>query len=244
VELEKKWQHRFSYRALRFKEPHEISHWTKQGFRIRKKIIGQQIQGLYKKGQRILDLGSGPGPYAQYFDSPVLLDYSRQVFVRRPGQVPCHPVCGDFNALPFPENTFDGVLSVGLLQCRRLKREDLKKFALVLKKGSWFLFETLNCEWRGLADEMSPEALSRIKKEFKTNGRDACYIVLDDFVLYHAQSLIQWFEQSGLSVLGLKYLYILGQPLKLLEEPLHAFRLFNFSGRQYAKSFYIFGKKE
>jgi SAM-dependent methyltransferase len=243
VELEKKWRAKFAERAVRCRTPSEISHWTAQGFETRLNKIGKELRRLFLPGQRVLDLGSGPGAYSQFLGRPVLLDYAREVFTRTPPGASPLRVCGDFQTLPFRPTVFDGVLCVGVLQCRRLKRADLSGVANLLKPKGWFLFETLNCESAFFAFELAPLERDRLRKFLSRTDTDPCYYILEEYVTYQASKLIPWFEEAGLKVRGVRYLCA-PDPLGIIKA-LAANRVFPpVALKHYSRSFYIFGVKE
>lgn len=242
MELEKKWQRTFADRATRFETPHEISHWTPKGFETRRNRIAREIKKLHRPGERVLDLGSGPGHYGGLFEHPVLVDYAREVFSRTPSALSLHRVCADFGALPFRSGSFDGLLCVGVLQCRRLTQEDLAGAARVLKPGGWFLFETLNCESTFLHYDLRGAQFERLARFIGRKEEGPCYFLLDEYVIYQAGKLIPWFERAGLKVRGLQYLCF-PDPVSLVQE-LVAHRACPAPvPKNFAKSFYLFGVK-
>ena len=244
MELENKWQRIFSQRAVTFHKPHEISHWTEKGFALRRKKIGKRIRSLYRRGEGVLDLGSGPGHYASFFQAPVLLDYSLPVLKKAPDGCGGLRLCADFSALPFRERVFDGVLSVGLLQCRRLKEADLAGLSRVLKPGGWFVVETLNCEWKGLLAEMPRAERDRLADFVAGKGDSPCYFVHNDFVLYHPDKLKAWFRRAGLLVTDVEYVYSLcPPPIRLAARVLSDLGARGLSERELHRSFVLSGRK-
>ena len=179
----------------------------------------------------MLDLGCGPGPYAALFERPVLLDYAAPVFERLPTCQDGQRVCGDFTHLPFRDAVFDGVLSVGMLQCHRLFRAHLTGLARVLKPGAWFIIETLNSECAALLQGLQPRPKNALRG-FNASPGDRCHFVLDEFVVYHAGALARWFGEAGLPVSECRYLYAVG-----------AGRFLPVTTRRSAKSFYLAGVK-
>ncbi|MFH0921912.1 MAG: class I SAM-dependent methyltransferase [Fibrobacterota bacterium] len=232
MELEKHWQQVFSDRARRFTTPHEISHWTEKGFRLRFRRFTAEIKQRHVPGERVLDLGCGPGFYASLFKRPVLVDYAPAVFAHLPKDHDGLPVCGDFTSLPFRDRTFDGLLCVGLLQCHRLTRAHLRGLARVLKPGGWFVFETLNSECGALMDNL-PARKKTVLRDFNAAPGRRSHCVLDDFVVYQAESLARWFTDAGLHVELFRFIY-----------PVGTGRFLPTAIRRYAKSFYLTGRRE
>ncbi|OGS33822.1 MAG: hypothetical protein A2293_12185 [Elusimicrobia bacterium RIFOXYB2_FULL_49_7] len=244
MDLEKKWQAIFSQRALAFNTPHEISHWTEQGFHRRFNAIGKRLKKLHQKGQRVLDLGAGPGPYARFFDSPVLADYSFNVLQKVPPDPPTLRVCADLDHLPFRPETFDGLLCVGLLQCRRMKPDDLAALAALLKPGGWFLFETLNCDCRDLDEEMAPFQKTMLSTFRNAKSSAPAYFVYNDFVLYHSNRLETGLNKAGFDVTGKEFLYSeLPAPAEHFNRFLADLGLFANVERLHSRSFILYGIK-
>lgn len=244
VELEKKWRRKFSERALRCNTFHDISHWTQEGFRIRLRKISRELKALYRPGEQVLDLGSGPGAYANLFQAPVLYDYAVEVFSKSPSSTCTDKrVCGEIHHLPFKDQCFDGLLCVGVLQCCRLTRKDIVEAARPLKPGGWFLFETLNCESAHLHYNLKPLEQVQLTKFIARPETDPCFFALEDYTLYQAEKLLSWFEAASLRVSGLRYLCF-PDPASLMREWVTRPKHISMNTKTIAKSFYWFGRKE
>jgi len=244
VELEKGWQRRFNELALRHSEPHAMSHWTRHGFKIRVKYLSVEAAKRYRKGQRILDLGSGPGNCASWFEDQVLFDFSFNALNKIPATCRAAKVCGDFQSLPFFDKSFDGVVCVGLFQCHRLCMEHLRGLWRALKPGAWFLVETLNCEWHGLISDMDALQQRRYIEFLEADSEGVCYFVHNGcFVFYHPERLARWFGAAGFIVEGYSYLYTLNQTASLFRVPFNRVGYLNQKGKIFARSFYIYGRK-
>lgn len=99
-------------------------------------------------GGRCLEVGCGRGSISSYFAANgfdcVLLDYSRHVLgtardiFSRVGHR-ADFVCGDANGLPFASDSFDVVVSIGLLEHFDNIRTPLEEQIRVLKPGGTFL---------------------------------------------------------------------------------------------------------
>lgn len=244
MELEEKWRCVFSHRAAVFNTPHEISHWTEKGYLQRRKKIGGRIRKVLKKGHRVLDLGSGPGHYASFFESPVIMDYSLGVLRKTPAAARVLPVCADIRAFPFRKGAFDGLLSVGLLQCLRLKEADLRETAQALKSGGWFIVETLNCEWKGLLDGLPLRARKALDRFCADPEPAPSWFVHNDFVMYQADKLTALFKRAGLMVEKVEYVYsVLPAPLAAVGELMAGLGLGPLRDRDLSRSFVLYGRK-
>jgi ubiquinone/menaquinone biosynthesis C-methylase UbiE len=230
MDLSRKWQFIFTERARRYKTPHDISHWTKEGFAIRLKAIGNELKKLVIPGSSILDLGSGPGHYTKLLADPVLLDYTPAVFRNRTSSTDVKRVVGTFQNLPFKDCTFEGLLCVGVLQCMDLKIEHLKEVYRILKPGGWFLFETLNAECRELLDDLTRRDAKKLEKFLTPEMDSESHAVYDDFALYHAERLSREFNTVGLNVRAIKWMF----PYTLFPR---------LQMRFYTRCFYLCGRK-
>ncbi|MBL8025422.1 MAG: class I SAM-dependent methyltransferase [Fibrobacteres bacterium] len=231
MDLSRKWQFIFAERARRFKTPHDISHWSKEGFNIRFKAVGQELKRLVKPESRILDLGSGPGYYTSLLSNPVLFDYTHAVFKNVRSSKASDRVVGTMQYMPFKDSSFDGILCVGVLQCMDLKVEFLENVYNALKPGGWFLFETLNAECRELLDDLNKRDSKRLSQYLNDKSSSESHIVYDDFALYHADRLSADFAKAKLNVHAVKWMY----PYTLFPR---------LQMRYYTRCFYLWGRKE
>jgi len=113
------------------------------------------------EGKRILDAGCGVGMYVRHFQQlsqavyGVELDKSRAV---EAAGTSAGIVCASVEALPFPDDTFDVVLSHEVLEHVGDDRGAAEEALRVLRPGGrlvvfvpnrWWLFETHGVYWRG-----------------------------------------------------------------------------------------------
>jgi ubiquinone/menaquinone biosynthesis C-methylase UbiE len=116
-----------------------------------------------QRGERILDAGCGSGVFSVDLLScgPKLtsLDISLPM-LRRAGQkvkgFPCQMVLGDMLRLPFPENSFDKVVSITALEFIRDGKRAYEELSRVTKKRGSLVVATLNSlspwAWRRKAE--------------------------------------------------------------------------------------------
>lgn len=240
MDLSSKWRAIFSERARRFKTPHDISHWSKEGFKVRLNAITKELKTIALPDDKVLDLGSGPGFYASLFKQPVLFDYATSVFGRTPAAAKAHKVVGAFQSIPFKDESFDGLLCVGVLQCMDLQNSDIEGASRVLKKGGWFLFETLNAESLELQGDLGPKESARLRSFLQSDTNlSEDHLTYTDFALYQAERLALRFERAGLTVTGVRWLYPSG-----ILPTLRAGLFLNASHMRYkARCFYLLGRK-
>lgn len=110
-------------------------------------------------GQRIADLGCGPGFYARAFREAgadvVPIDNS-EAELTYAGDAPQGYVLADAGALPFAEASFDGVFCSNLLEHTPNTPDVLREIARVLRPGGWGYISWTNwySPWGG--HDMSP----------------------------------------------------------------------------------------
>ncbi len=236
MDLSRKWKFIFAERARRYRTPHEISHWTKRGFEVRYKIIGKHLSDLYENNHTILDLGSGPGYYTELLSNPVLFDYTPAVFHAKSActnnfNKNAKRVVGTLQNLPFKNNLFDGVLCVGVLQCMDISDDHLAGVARIIRRGGWFLFETLNAECVSIQDDLAKGDCKRLINFLNDNQNNNSHIVFSDFSLYHADKLSNQFMRIGLRVKLVKWMFPADS---LLPQKI---------SRTNAQCFYLYGEK-
>lgn len=115
-------------------------------------------------GKRILEAGSGAGRFTEvllrYGAEVYSFDYSSAVEANRENNMPNDRLTlfqGDIRHIPFPDDFFDAVVCLGVLQHTPDTRESLKELARVLKPGGelvtdhykWHLgnFTSLHLVW-------------------------------------------------------------------------------------------------
>ncbi len=112
------------------------------------------------KGEIILDAGCGTGVFTQDILSAgskvIGLDISRPMLIKAGTKLerfPFHPVVGNILNLPFPESSFDKVVSITALEFIRDTEAAVRELFRVAKSGGTIIVATLN--------SLSPWALKR-----------------------------------------------------------------------------------
>jgi ubiquinone/menaquinone biosynthesis C-methylase UbiE len=130
-----------------------------------KKYEGQLILDLLepKQGEIILDAGCGTGVFTLDIllsgSQVVGLDISLPMLIRagkKLKEFPFQMVLADMLNLPFPESSFDKVVSVTAVEFIKDAKEAVEELFRVTKKGGYIVVGTLN--------SLSPWASSRIAK--------------------------------------------------------------------------------
>lgn len=86
----------------------------------------------------ILDIGAGTGISAKYFKNIVLLDPSKEMLKGAKGK----KVIGKAEDIPFPDKTFDAIISITSLHHTKIK-EAIKEIKRVSKKNCKYAFTVL-----------------------------------------------------------------------------------------------------
>lgn len=133
------------------------NHWTRGrpenqiqlAFRNHWILFNELIENrLFNKGRRCLEVGCGRGTISAYFSdagyectlldkSPKAIDAARQIF--KTYKLKGDFVVGDVNNLGFCENSFDIVVSIGLLEHLRSVKRVVQQQIRVLAKGGILL---------------------------------------------------------------------------------------------------------
>jgi len=172
----------------------ECEAWVKDITKEPKKYVySSYFQTLFQnaKGSRTLDIGCGAGIFtfelAKFADelhafdlSQAMIDKVQQEAKKRNMKV--HTKIGDISKMPYPDNHFDFIVSVGVMECLNNPDQALKEIRRILKPGGkaairwmsdtglWVLFEDLK---RGIGHASGPfahnhipqtEVVSRLRK--------------------------------------------------------------------------------
>lgn len=133
-----RWRWFFQWRARTDQPDYLICDYASQrSFDWRQRSILDWI-GV-QQGKRILDVGCGPGSFAEPLtgDNEVIgVDFVSEMVARARQRGVC-PAQGDAAGLPFPSETFDLVLCIGVLQCIEDWRGALQELVrVVVPKGT------------------------------------------------------------------------------------------------------------
>ena len=168
--FEGQWRRRFERFGSGGTDEHGVWGWWGGGLRRRVALFQDLVdQGLFHPGGRVLELGCGAGTYVRLLAKrghpAVGLDYSlpslhRAVTADAPGAG--RYVAGEAYALPFADESFQGLVCIGVFQALTRPEEALREMLRVLAPGGRMLVETLN-PWSPVA--MARRARSRITGE-------------------------------------------------------------------------------
>ncbi len=192
-EFEREWQGRFGRFAQENSADHLISGWSESGL-LRRLAVFEELIGLHKiiVPSRILDLGCGAGSYVRYLTGHghevVGLDYSLPCLHRALDADPKRNglyVGGEAYHLPFYNECFDLVTSIGVLQALKDPERALDEMVRVLHPGGLLVVEFLN------AFEII--ALLKALRE-KMSGR------MPRLCTYSPLEVRRWFDRRGLKI--------------------------------------------
>ncbi len=146
------WRERFERFAQRYKADHNVSGWSCSGLKRRLALFNELIKKQdLQVPTHILDLGCGAGTYVRFLTSlghrVVGLDYSLPSLYRalsadkrRDG----HYTGGEAYNLPFCNESFDLVVSIGILQVLECPERVFDEIFRVLRPNGLFIVEFLN----------------------------------------------------------------------------------------------------
>jgi ubiquinone/menaquinone biosynthesis C-methylase UbiE len=150
--FEKEWQGRFERFAQCYEADHLVSGWSDSGMRRRLTLFNELLRGReLPPPARILDLGCGGGTYVRLLSGlghwVVGLDYSLPSLYRA-----CtadvkwagHYAAGEAYNLPFFDEHFDMVVSIGVLQALNRPERALDEIGRVLRHKGLLILEFLN----------------------------------------------------------------------------------------------------
>lgn len=150
--FEAQWRERFERFAEAFEDEPRISGWSDTGLRRRVAMFSALVPGLgLPEGARALELGCGGGTYVRLLGGigyrTVGLDYSvpslRRALAADPGRKGRY-LAGEAYDLPFPPETFDLVMSIGVLQALSDPARAIVEMSRVLRPGGTLVVEALN----------------------------------------------------------------------------------------------------
>lgn len=150
--FEEEWRERFKRFARSYDADHLVSGWSDNGLRRRLALFGELLRecGLSTPA-RILDLGCGAGTYVRFLaglgHQVVGLDYSLPSLYRALAADPKragHYAGGEAYSLPFRNECFDLVVSIGVLQAVGYPERALDEMVRVLRPKGFLVIEVLN----------------------------------------------------------------------------------------------------
>jgi ubiquinone/menaquinone biosynthesis C-methylase UbiE len=213
------WYNRFQEAAKKHQSDEEISLWTKPGLEKRLNVFFRVFDEAITSSKKVLDLGCGPGTYARLMTQRghkvVGVDYSTAMIykaMKKSKGLGIQYVVVDAHALPFAQDSFDVVASVGVFQTfstlSALKVIAEIKRVLLSKTGSLFLI-TLNAfSIKVLTDRL------RLLLSTKASDTGPEYKYTHRYNPYQLSKLLQ---EQGFKQIKLQGIFILPRNLSFLE---------------------------
>jgi ubiquinone/menaquinone biosynthesis C-methylase UbiE len=153
-QFEYEWRRRFERFAREHDQDYLVSGWSSAGLERRTSLFLDLLQRLSVKGQlSVLDLGCGAGTYVRLLRElghhVVGMDYSmpslkRAVEAEADSGKEASYVEADAYHLPFKSNSFDMVISIGVLQALDSCEGAIEEMVRVLRPSGCLILEFLN----------------------------------------------------------------------------------------------------
>ncbi len=148
---ETKWRERFARFGRDYSEDYLVSGWSRAGLNRRLELFHQFINDVLPRDSLVLDLGCGAGTYVRRLTSlghrVVGLDYSmpslHRACVADPDRRAAY-VAGEAYVLPFVDECFDAVVTIGVLQVLARPERALIEIHRVMRPGGLLILEFLN----------------------------------------------------------------------------------------------------
>ena len=199
--FDEEWQARFQRFGRGYEADHKVSGWSESGLERRLSLFAHLVseQNL-QSSSRILDAGCGAGTYVRFlaergFQS-VGMDYSWPSLQRALAADPQKNgryLGGDAYRLPFLNETFELVVSIGTFQAMENPSQALKEMVRVLRPKGLVVVECLN----------SRELISQVKTFLeRIKG------IAPKVRTYPPQEVEGWLEACGVTLVKRKAVYL------------------------------------
>lgn len=233
--FEKKWQKMFDGMAKSGIKDFEKSIWTEHGAEGHERYFFHHFDNLkLKKGAKILDVGCGPGTYTQVLSDRGFkvcgIDFSKEMIKIAKKRDSLHRITykqSSIYNLSFPNDYFDTVICIGVLQTTQNYKKALNELYRVTKPGGNFYLDALN-------KNSIKHALGKDKQKLKR---------------YYYSELSESCKRIGFSSVKVKGIYYFHSRLKILENFIIDMKIhkildtFLFLSQYGVNSFILTGKK-
>ena len=185
------WLFFFDQLAATSQDPTKTADWSRVGFQNRYQFVEDTLKDINKKKDfKLLDCGCGVGHYLKlardYKAYPIGLDFSFNMLhnVKQKGFL-CS--LGHIENIPFKDNSFDVILSIGSLQYLKCADKCINQFARILNPCGILILVTLS------------------KQSFVANYQR--FLGKEDKRVYTQKELATAIKSSGLTTKQLRYLF-------------------------------------
>ena len=195
------WRSRFQRFGRSYETDHQVSGWSEFGLQRRVSVFWKLFRDQkLPKTSKILDVGCGAGTYVRLLGEAgyqvVGLDYSFPTLQRAKSadsQNRYRFLEGDAYCLPFPDEKFDVIISIGIFQAIEHSQRVVDELVRVLRPNGLLIVECLN--GRGIAALISRMS----KKARETVPRVRTY----------SPNIVEgWFLHSGVTLLKQEGVYL------------------------------------
>ena len=226
--FEAQWQARFDRVAARGGSNATISGWSEHGLARRLQAMDRALaQWPLAAGTRVADLGCGTGIYALLLRDrglkPVAADFSLGMLRRAqevtsgaaleggdPSEPRIHLVAASLNELPFADDSFGGLISVGVLQhLSELGRASGEMSRVLKKDGKAFLVTLNGISGHALVSTLTSWPRAWLRGNLVPKKKHA--------VRRSAAQMIGIYAAAGMSCCGVRGLYLFPKDLRFLE---------------------------
>ena len=240
--FDEEWQARFERFGRGYQADHLVSGWSESGLERRLALFAQLLTEHNLQGSaRILDVGCGAGTYVRFLGRngfrAVGLDYSfpsLQRAVTADTKKNGTYLEGDAYCLPFADETFDMVVSIGTFQAMQDPQRALIELVRVLRQNGTVVVEGLNS--RAIVSRIE-SILNRFKG------------IPPRIRTYSPQQVEEWLTTSGVTLLNRKGVYLAPRQLSIFNKIFDfnmtnmVFDYFEWISRVTAHSYLFIGQK-
>jgi ubiquinone/menaquinone biosynthesis C-methylase UbiE len=199
--FEREWQARFERFARCYDTDYCVSGWSDQGLRRRLALFNQLLsERALPSPVRVLDLGCGGGSYVRLLADlghwVTGLDYSLPSLARALAADPegaGHYVSGEAYCLPFGDDCFDVVVTIGVFQALQHPQRALSEMVRVLRPKGILVVEFLNAF----------ELIALLKSAAERVRRKPPHVRT-----YSPFRVQRWFAQNGVKLLRRAGVYL------------------------------------
>ena len=200
-QFDEEWQARFERFGRGYEADHKVSGWSESGLERRLSTFSQLLADHdLQKSVRVLDAGCGAGTYVRFLAErefqAVGMDYSLPSLQRALAADPQKTgryVGGDVYRLPFCDETFELVVSIGTFQAMGNPSQALKELVRVLRPKGLLVVECLNGRELIFQLKTFVERIKGIAPKVRT---------------YPPQEVERWLEACGVTLLKRQGVYL------------------------------------
>lgn len=185
-------------------------------------LVDEFLEDADVRLRLVLDAGCGTGrataALARRHANVVAVDIGERLVTRARQRCECRPVVGSVVSLPFPDATFDVVLSTEVIEHVTHPPDAVKEFARVLKPGGHLVLSTPNWLWQApvrIASALRVRPYDGLENfltpaELRAAALDAGFVLVEHrgihllpFQIGWIHGLLKYIDRYGTSLLPL-----------------------------------------